>query len=135
MCIRDRDNSIRIRMAAGNNMTRNGRLLLRGVASAWLALAMTAHGQRVSNWRVYKKADGLPESACESVTLGLNGKILTTHRRAMSAAELDGYVISTSRLPGPDVLRLSETPSGQLWALTRNGLQEWKDNVWLPHPV
>jgi signal transduction histidine kinase/ligand-binding sensor domain-containing protein len=122
-------------MPAGKNMTRNGRLLLLGLASAWLALAMTAHAQRVSNWRVYKKADGLPESACESVTLGLNGKILTTHRRAMSAAELDGYVISNFRLPGTEVLRVSETPSGQLWALTRNRLQEWKDNAWLPHPV
>jgi hypothetical protein len=58
------DNSIGLGMAAGNNMTPNGRLLLLGVASAWLALAMTARAQRISNWRVYKKADGLPESAC-----------------------------------------------------------------------
>jgi signal transduction histidine kinase len=122
-------------MAAGTNMTRNGRLLLLGAATAWLALVMTAHGQRVSNWRVYKKADGLPESACESVTLGLNGKILTTHRHAASAAELDGYSITNFPLPGPDALRVSETPSGQLWALTRTGLQEWKDNAWLPHSV
>ena len=50
-------------------------------------------------------------------------------------AELDGYTIST--FPGTSGIigRIGESPGGQIWAMTRQGLQEWNNGAWVLHPV
>jgi signal transduction histidine kinase/ligand-binding sensor domain-containing protein len=99
-----------------------------------LALAITARSQPASGWRVYRVTDGLPESACVSVSLGLNGKILATHPNA-GISELDGYSIQIFPWSGPPARGVSESPGGQLWALVPEGLKERREDNWLLHAV
>src|ERR1700689_1910342 len=89
-----------------------GRFILLG--AAWLALAGVAEAQRAVNWRVYRTADGLPESACASVSLGGQGKIITTHPGNHSASELDGFGVTTIAEAPTNHGRIYESPAGQL---------------------
>jgi len=114
-------------------MTPKGWFIL--LAAAFVTLAETCWGQRASNWRVYKMADGLPESACVSVTVGQQGKILAKHLNRPSVSELDGYSVNV--IPSPDLgpNRIYASPAGQLWAVTTEGLREFKDGTWVVHVV
>lgn len=105
------------------------------LVAACLTLADTCWGQRASNWRVYKMADGLPESACVSVAVSPQGKILAKHPNRPSFSELDGYAVTV--LPSPDLgpNRVYASPAGQLWAATTEGLREFKDGAWVVHSV
>src|ERR1035437_8814527 len=62
-------------------MTPKGLILLLG--ATLVALVETSWAQKPPdwpvNWRVYRMADGLPESACVSVTLAPQGKVLARH--------------------------------------------------------
>src|SRR5579862_2221454 len=108
----------------------------------WLALSVVvaslekkSWGQKASNWRVYKLADRLPESACISVTLSPQGKVLARHFAVPFISELDGYSVRT--IPSPEIgrSRVYQSPGGQLWAVVPEGLQEFKDGAWLLHRV
>lgn len=96
---------------------------------------MTSRAQKASNWRVYKLADRLPESACISVTLSPQGKVLARHFALPVISELDGYSVRT--IPSPEVgrSRVYQSPGGQLWAVVPEGLQEFKEGAWLLHRV
>lgn len=100
-----------------------------------LALASQCWGQKVSNWRVYKLADRLPESACISVTVSPQGKVLVRHFSLPFVSELDGYNVRT--LPSPEIgrSRVYQSPGGQLWAVVPEGLQEFRDGSWVLHHV
>src|SRR4051794_7144956 len=90
--------------------------------AAFLSLTNACWGQGTSGWRVFKVGDGLPESACSSVTIGLNGDVLTTHPGSAFIADLNGYTVS--QFPGPSFRpeRIGASPSGQLWAVGPDGL-------------
>jgi signal transduction histidine kinase len=105
--------------------------------AALLALltALPAAGQRASDWRVYKMADGLPESACVSVSVTTQGKVLARHLNETWASELDGYSVLPVALPDGAIGRVYEGPSGQLWTVVPNGLQEFWDGHWKFHSV
>jgi hypothetical protein len=120
-------------MAVGKHTQRRPRRLPLAVAAAALVMVFTAPAQHASNWRGYKKADGLAESDSETVTLGSNGKILVTHRFGIS--QLDGYSVTNFSAPDGGALRASETPSGQAWALTRDGLAEKKGDRWISYAL
>jgi signal transduction histidine kinase len=102
-----------------------------GTLSHW------ALGQGASNWRVYKVADGLPESTCISVTLGPHGKVMVRHLGVSSVTVLDGYEVTV--VPGPasgnSNGRVYEGAGGRLWTVEREGLQEFNGESWVPHPV
>ena len=118
-------------------MTPKGWMLLLGVAL--LALAETSWGQKPSDWpvnlRAYRMADGLPESACISVVLASQGKVLARHLKSGSVSELDGYSVSIIPAPGDGNGRVYQSPGGQLWAVVAEGLQEFKNGEWMLHPV
>src|SRR5258707_4975039 len=103
--------------------------------AALVALVQTSWGQRVSNWRVYKIADGFPDTACVSVTLTSQGKVLATHLNSATISELDGYSVDTLPSPGTSDSRVYGSPGGQLWTVVPEGLQEFRDNAWIFHPV
>jgi signal transduction histidine kinase/streptogramin lyase len=105
------------------------------LTAASVTLTQTCWGQRVSNWRVYKMADGLPESACVSITITAQGRALAKHLNLPSVSELDGYSVSV--LPSPDLgpNRIYASPAGQLWAVTTEGLRELRDRTWVVHSV
>ena len=80
-------------------------------------------------------ADGLPESACSSVSLAPQGKVLTRHLKSGSVSELDGYTITVIPAPSAGIGRVYQSPGGQLWAVVAEGLQEFKHGEWILHPV
>jgi len=104
-----------------------------------VALPGSCWGQRPASWpvnlRVYRTADGLAESACVSVSLVPQGKVLVRHLKSPAISRLDGYGVTT--IPGPDNGngRIYESPGGQLWAVVAEGLQEFRNDNWLLHPV
>src|SRR5688500_5891297 len=55
-----------------------------------MALGGTASGQSSSTWRAYKTADGLPQSSCTSVTVGLSGNVFVTYPSASFLSDLTG---------------------------------------------
>ena len=95
----------------------------------------TCWAQKASNWRVYKLSDRLPESACISVTLSPQGKVLVRHFALPLLSELDGYTVRT--IPSPEVgrSRVYQSPGGQLWTVVPEGLQEFRDGAWVLHRV
>ena len=105
------------------------------LGAAFVALARTVWGQEASSWSVYGIADGLPKYACVSVTVTPQGKVLVRNLDSTAITKLDGYMTST--FPGPSgvIGRMGESPSGQIWAMTRQGLQERKNGAWVLHPV
>src|SRR5437588_3820115 len=91
---------------------------------AMVVLGQASWGQRASNWRAYRMADGLPESSCVAVAVAPNGKIVARHFTAGSLSELDGYSIIVQPTP-PGRGRVYESPGGQLWTVNSEGLQEF----------
>ncbi|HWY76593.1 MAG TPA: hypothetical protein VN281_13295, partial [Verrucomicrobiae bacterium] len=112
-------------------MSRKGWFLL----GLLLALAGVCRGQRISNWRVYRIADGLPESACASVTVSPRGRVCVRHLNVESVTGLDGYTVRSFPAPGPIPGRIYESAGGQLWAAANQGLEEFQDGSWVRYPV
>lgn len=102
---------------------------------ALLAVEARTWGQKAPDWRVYKLADGLPESACLSVTISSQGKVLARHLNLLLVSELDGFSVSNKPLPEIGKGRVYQSPNGQLWTVVPDGLREFKDGAWIPHPV
>jgi len=98
-----------------------------------MALTRPSWGQK-SAWRIYNLADGLPESACVSVTAA-QGKVVVSHFRQPFISELDGYGINLVPAPENAVGRVYESPGGQLWTVTREGLAEFEEGAWVVKPV
>jgi signal transduction histidine kinase len=112
-------------------MTGNGWIIFLGVAFVTLTETTTL-AQRSVSWRVYRMIDGLPESACSSLSISAQGKVLAKHINLPSASELDGYTVSIVPAPA-GASRIYESPGGQFWAATSTGLQEMKEGSWVSH--
>jgi signal transduction histidine kinase len=100
-----------------------------------MALTRASWGQKSSAWRIYNLADGLPESACLSVTAAQQGKVVVRHVNQPFISELDGYGINPVPAPDYAIGRVYESPGGQLWTVVPGGLQEYKNDAWVFHPV
>jgi signal transduction histidine kinase len=96
-------------------------------------VAQSLFAQQAGHWRIFKKADGLAENVCLSVTLGTSGNVLVRHPRSASVSVLDGY--SITNVPGPDNnrYRVYESSAGQFWTLSPGGLYEYRDGEWVLH--
>src|SRR5262245_61105961 len=99
-----------------------------------MALSWASWGQK-SAWSRYNLADGLPESACLSVTAAQQGRLVVRHVRQPFISELDGYGINPVPAPENAIGRVYESPGGQLWTVVPGGLQEYKNDTWVFHPV
>src|ERR1039458_4060133 len=119
------------------SMTPKGLILLLG--ATLLALAETSWGQKSPdwpvNWRVFRMADGLPESTCISGALAPQGKVLARHPKTGSVSELDGYTVSVIPAPGVGNGRGHQRPGRHLSAVVPDGLQEFKSGQWKLSPV
>jgi signal transduction histidine kinase len=119
------------------SMTPKGLILFLG--ATLVALPGSSWGQKPSSWpvnvRVFRMADGLAESACFSVSLAPQGRILARHIKSSSISQLDGYTITN--IPGPAAgnSRVYGSPGGQLWTVVAEGLREFRYDNWLLHPV
>src|SRR5436309_617868 len=92
-------------------------------------------GQRLGNWRSFRLVDGLPESACASVTVSPQGKTLVRHIRTPMVSELDGYSVNVIQGPERAIGRVYQSPGGQLWCVSADGLKEARDGAWISHNV
>jgi streptogramin lyase len=100
-----------------------------------LALAETSWGQRASNWRVFKAADGLAESACSSVTVSPHGQVWVKHFTSDAVSGIDGFSVRNLPTSGAGNNRVYESPGGRLWTTSEDGLQEYRDGAWVGYPV
>lgn len=116
-------------------MTSKGLLPL--VCAALLAFveASPAQGLKGLNLRVFRLADGLAESACLSVTVTPQGKVLVRHTVSSGISELNGYTIRVLPAPREGNSRVYGSPAGQLWTVSRQGLAEFKGDRWVTHAV
>jgi signal transduction histidine kinase len=118
-------------------MTPKGLTLLLG--ATLMALPGTSWGQKLSTWpvnaRIYRMADGLPESACISVSLARQGKVLTRHFNSAFISQLDGYGVTIIPALDASKSRVYESPSGQLWTVVAEGLREYQNGNWVLHRV
>ncbi|MBA4147965.1 MAG: hypothetical protein H0X66_07590 [Verrucomicrobia bacterium] len=99
------------------------------------ATAISAWAQRSSDWRTFKVSDGLAESFVTSVSVGQRSNVWVKHFDADAVSHLNGY--RTRTIPGPHrgAYRIHESRSGQLWAAHTEGLQEFKNGMWIRYPV
>ena len=105
------------------------------LGTIFLALALTGRSQDTSDWRLYRDSSGLHQSTCVSVSVTLQGKVLVRHPDKTFVTELDGYNVKSIALPesAGDVF---ESPGGQLWVMTRDGLlEEFNQGAWMAHPA
>jgi signal transduction histidine kinase len=100
-----------------------------------LGLSTASWGQKSFTWHRYNLADGLPESACVSVSAVQPGRVLVRHLTQPFISELDGYSINPVPAPENAIGRVYESPGGQLWTAVPEGLQEFRNGGWLLHPV
>src|ERR1051326_3164398 len=105
------------------------------LAGALTSFTTGSFAQVAPGWRVYRVADGLAASACSSVTISSQGKVITKHPNVRAISEFDGYRIKVFPMPEVPTGRVYESPAGQLWTASENGLQEFRGGVWLIHPA
>lgn len=102
---------------------------------ALLALPQIYAAEPMNQWRRFTRADGLPEISCVSVTVGAGGNILLRHAKSADVTIFDGYDFLTVPAPDTNRSRIYESPGGQLWTVTRDGLLEYRDGEWLLQAV
>jgi len=112
-------------------ITRKGCVFL----AVLLLLSPMAWGQRYSDWRIYRAADGMAESACVSVSVSLNEKVLVKHLDLPSISELNGYTITAFTSPEIGRNRVYGSPGGQLWTVSAEGLEEYRNGTWRLHSM
>jgi len=116
-----------------SQMTPPRAMLLALAALATLASVVSA--ATTNQWRTFTVADGLPENACVSVTLGASGNVLVRHPHTNVITLFDGYEATVVPAPGIIRHRVYESPGGQLWTFWSDGLLELRNGTWLAHPV
>lgn len=105
------------------------------VLAVVLAVGAPADGAATNGWRVFTTADGLAENACVSLTVGASGNAVVRHAKSGAVSVLDGYGVVIVPAPGTNQGRVYESPGGQLWTVAGEGLLEFRDGAWAPHPV
>ena len=75
------------------------------------------------------------QSACISVSMAPNGKIVVLHRNRSFVTELDGYSVKSISLPEP-ADAVCAGPGNQLWATVTNGLlRQSTPGAWTAQPM
>jgi signal transduction histidine kinase len=97
-----------------------------------LFLTLSARGgfEPAGHWRVYREAEGWPESGFNSLTVSENGNILAVSSATSSFWVFDGYEAKSFPLPDPAAQRVYQSPAGQLWTISPRGLWTMKEGTW-----
>ena len=95
--------------------------------SALFVFGLVGHGvaQRDSNWRVYRSQNGLRESHSTTVSIS-RGNVWVSHNTTDAVSVLDGFNVKTIPVPATSSFRIAESPAGQIWAVTAEGLTEYR---------
>ncbi len=108
------------------------RWLLCGVILILLAAQAWAQGNAAS--RIFKVSDGLSDSHCSSVSIGLNGNVWVKHGVNDGISCLTGYDILNYTSIGDANSRLLENRLGQVWTIYPNGLARMRNGHWERFP-
>ena len=111
------------------------RAMFLGCVALLAALSPAGAAPTTNHWRAFTKADGLLENSCISLTIGASGNILVRHAKSPVISIFDGYEFTSIPGPGTNRGRIYESPGGQLWTVTTEGLLEFREGEWTPHPV
>ncbi len=111
------------------------RAMIFGCVALLATLSPGGAAPATNHWRAFTKADGLLEHSCVSLTIGASGNILVRHAKSPMISIFDGYEFTSIPGPGTNRGRIYESPGGQLWTVTTEGLLEFRDGEWLPHSV
>ena len=95
--------------------------------AALMASVPSAEAQRGSNWRVYKAADGLPETLATAISLGPRGHIWVRHPNVEWIGRLDGYDVAAIPAPNLGNSRIYEGASGEIWTSSGNEIFQYQD--------
>lgn len=101
----------------------------------WLCLTGIVSGQAPSNWRGFNSANGLTESAVNSVTIGPRGTVWLKHDDVAMFTRFDGYQFSTLPIPSTTPSRIEEGKSTQAWAIGNGSVLELSGGNWVVHPL
>jgi signal transduction histidine kinase/ligand-binding sensor domain-containing protein len=106
------------------------------VLSPALVFVVLARGycQQAAPWREFNVAEGFPESSFRSVTIAESGAILAVGSASSRFCLFDGYEAKSLPLP-EGAARVYQSPAGQLWTLTAQGLWTMKDQEWKLYPL
>jgi signal transduction histidine kinase/ligand-binding sensor domain-containing protein len=110
--------------------------LKRSVLCPALVLALLARGhcQPAASWRQFNAADGFPDSSFGSVNVAESGAILAVGSASGRACLFDGYEAKSLPLP-EGAARVYQSPGGQLWTATAQGLWILKEQEWKLYPL
>lgn len=114
--------------------------MMNGYRCLFLSLMLAAGGvtfpaRADGLWRDFTTADGLPENACDAVTVNSGGDVVVSAAHTNVLSLLDGYAISQVPAPPGEPRHVYESPGGQLWAVGAGGLLSWHDDKWTSYAV
>jgi len=106
----------------------------RGVVLLTFGLCQLLRADLPPDWRSWQVGDGLPESYTAAISVDPAGRVLARHGHVRWFSLLDGYRLHS--LPSPGVgLKLMSGPAGSIWVLGGKGLREYRDGIWIDHPL
>jgi signal transduction histidine kinase len=105
-----------------------------GFTLGFLFLAGAAGAQEARDWRLFAAEDGMEETSAATVSLAPRGEVIFTHDSGQISL-FDGYDFQTLKGLPLSSYRILRDPSGVLWTVYPEGLAEWRDEVWLIHPL
>src|SRR5580658_10243311 len=110
--------------------------LKRCVLSPAFLFAVLARGycKQGASCRDYNAAGGFPDSAFRSVTMWESGAILAVNSDSSRVCLCDGYEAKSLPLP-EGAARVYQSPAGQLWTISSQGLWTMKDQAWKSYPL
>lgn len=105
------------------------------LVSALTLLPDDGLGKGAVHWSIYKTSDGLVEPAYNALSFSPQGKLIAIRFGSTNGAELDGYSVSNFSLPTTSIERVCESPGGELWGETPDGLLESRKGAWMEHSL
>src|SRR6478672_6224189 len=83
-------------------------------------------GQSSPDWRTFRRAEGFAEDTAAAVSASSQGQLTVVHPSGR-LSRYNGYSVNTLEGPPLPHGKVLESPSGQLWSVTTNGLYEFRD--------
>jgi len=102
---------------------------------AGMLLSGAGRAQSVSEWRVYRQADGLAESLTTAITISPRGDVWVKHGEVEAVSWLNGYTVQHIPPPGGRNAHVYESRAGKIWSLNEDGLLEFTNDRWIGYPV
>jgi signal transduction histidine kinase len=105
------------------------------ITGAFLVLTtLFCSGQTPPDWRTFRRAEGLAEDQVAAISVSAQGQTTAFHSSGR-LSRYDGSTVTTLEGPPLPHGKVLESPSGQLWSVTTNGLYEYRDDQWLLHDL